>query len=621
VSNLLSDNSIQNVGVKVEVDGEFILAEVRGLNVRVRLHPSEPEKCFKGLLKLFEVGGLKLSQGEKTELLKQFNAAIDPLFAAKGNEGEVKVEHSIPEEVLKKAEEKAEEILASDNPIQKLKEECLDYIIAGEDENKVLLTILLLSGKYAKIEPKTTQIVVLGGSPGIGKSELACLSRAFNVKEVGRLTRHAVDYTDLAGYEVFYIKEMAYLDVDGEGVATLRFLSTEDGGYTVEYVVRDESGRFRTESKKVPPITVITTTNRVLIDSQMERRAWILNPDESEEQTLRILEFKAWLKEEEQLVKLGLRECTSKEFAQQVLKALVAKLEPVKVVVPYTKTLTDLLNYKVLRARGDYDKIHTLILLTAFLMQKKLPSLKDNVVLATPSVILHALKVSAEPIATMSTQLDKRIRALIKELNNLGIMKIDDVITHEDRVKIAKKLARSEKTIKNYLKKMVEEGYAVEEADPNIKGKKQHRLIKSLEEIVAAYSSLNSGKDSGNREFPLSTIQKAYHETIEFLNKYCGKDSSTVKEKIKADVLGCLANFSLTSPENFSAILGSDKTIDVEAGKNRFPEFLPDQQPPKPRACEECEFWSRNSCLKHQEWVAVLPSSLACEFFKLRGEI
>jgi DNA-binding MarR family transcriptional regulator len=262
---------------------------------------------------------------------------------------------------------------------------------------------------------------------------------------------------------------------------------------------------------------------------------------------------------------------------------LVAKLEPVKVVVPYPKTLTDLLNYKVLRARGDFDKIYTLILLTAFLMQKKMPRLKEDVILATPSVILHALSVSAEPLTTMSTQLDRRIRILIQELDNLGIKKVDDVINHEDRVKIAKKLGKSEKTIRNYLKKMVEEGYAVEEADPNSKSKKQHRLIKSLEEIVAASSSLKGGKDSGSREFPISTLQKAYHETMEFLDRHLGNFSPTVKEQIKADLLSCLASSPYTTKEKISTIFGLDEAGELESGKTRLPEALPDQ-PPKPEA-------------------------------------
>jgi DNA-binding MarR family transcriptional regulator len=600
----------------VRVDGKYVVAEVRGVNVRVRLRLDEPELCFKRILKVYEEGGLKLSCEERTELLKQFNAALEPLYASKDG-GEGSVEHTIPAEVLSEAERRAEEILSSDNPLQKLKEECLDHIITGEDENKKLLTILLLSGKYAKVEPNITQIIILGGQPGVGKSELANLSRAFAVKEVGRFTAHALDYTNLSGFEVLYIKEMASLDVEKEGVATIKFLSTEDKGYIVEYVVRDGDGRLTTETKRIPPITVVTTTTKVQIDPQLERRAWILNPDESVEQTKRILEFKSSLKEEEQLVKMGLKNITSKEFAFQILKAILRKLEPVKVVVPYTKTLADLLNSSVLRSRSDYDKIYALIILTAFFLQRKLPRLSDGLVLATPSVIIHALDMAAEPLSTMSTKLDRRIRSLVQELYNLGKKDADTVIYHEDRVKIAKKLCKNERTIRNYLKKMVEEGYVIEEPDQADRRQIAHRLIKSLDEIIAASTSLKFGGDSGSREFPISIMQKAYHETIDFLQQYCGNDLVEIREKVKADIVACLAAFPSIDQAALSKIFGSDEAIDEESRKTRLPEPLPEQ---RPKLCSCCKFWSKNSCVKHPEWVVVLPTTPTCALFEQRGE-
>jgi DNA-binding MarR family transcriptional regulator len=429
--------------------------------------------------------------------------------------------------------EKAEAILSSENPLRTLKEECLDKIIVGEDKNKLLMVILLLSGPYSRVEQKITQIIILGGQPGVGKSELASLSRAFKIKEVGRFTPHALDYTDLSEHEVLYIKEMAYLDAEKEGVATIKFLSTEDQGYVVEYVVRDEKGRLTTETKKIPPITVVTTTTRVLVDSQFERRAWIINPDESPEQTKRVLEFKAKLKVEEQQVKLGLKKCTSKDFAFQVLKAVVEKLEPVKVIVPYPRTLARLLNVEVLRTRGDYDKLYALTLLTAFLLQKKLP--RDNgVVLALPSTLLNALDIAADPLSTMSTRLDARIRNLIQELKNLGKVQADEIVNHEDRVKLAKLLGKDEKTVRNYLKKMVEEGYMVEEPDPVDKRYINHRLLKSLDDIIASTSGLRYGTQSGNREFPLSTFLEAFNETVEFLKQNRGKYWGCGKELVDA---------------------------------------------------------------------------------------
>jgi len=60
------------------------------------------------------------------------------------------------------------------------------------------------------------------------------------------------------------------------------------GGFVVEYTVKDNAGRFRTEQRRIPAMTVISTTTRLLLDSQFERRAWLFNVDESEQQTERI---------------------------------------------------------------------------------------------------------------------------------------------------------------------------------------------------------------------------------------------------------------------------------------------------------------------------------------------
>jgi DNA-binding MarR family transcriptional regulator len=477
-------------------------------------------------------------------------------------------------EVDQKALEIAEKILVSENVLEALKKECLDHIIVGEDKNKLLMVVLLLSGPYSKVERKITQIIMLGGQPGVGKSELASLSRAFKVKEVGRFTAHAIDYTDLSNHEVLYIKELAYLDAEKEGVATIKFLSTEDQGYVVEYVVRDDKGRLTTETKMIPPITVVTTTTRVLVDSQFERRAWIINPDESNEQTRRILEFKAQLKVEEQLVKLGQKACTSKEFAFQVLKALVGKLEPVKVIIPYPRTLARLLNVEVLRTRGDYDKLYALTLLTAFLLQKKLP--RDNgVVLALPSTLLHALDIAAEPLNTMSTRLDARIRALIQELRALGKVNADDVVNHEDRIKLAKRLGRDEKTVRNYLKKMVEEGYMVEEPDPVDKRYINHRLMKGLDDIVASTSGLKYGNQSGNRDFPLSIFLDAFNETVEFIKENCGKywgDGKALADALKAEILQHVQDDKarLTTLAVLSTIFDHHEVENVEMEKSGF---------------------------------------------------
>ena len=164
---------------------------------------------------------------------------------------------------------------------------------------------------------------------------------------------------------------------------------------------------------------------------------------------------------------------------------------------------------------------------------------------------------------------------------------------------------------------MVEEGYVIEEPDQADRRQIAHRLIKSLDEIIAASTSLKFGGDSGSREFPISIMQKAYHETIDFLQQHCGNDLVEIREKVKADIVACLAAFPSIDQAALSKIFGSDEAIDEESRKTRLPEPLPDQQP---KLCSCCKFWSKNSCVKHPEWVVVLPTAPTCALFEQRGE-
>jgi len=66
------------------------------------------------------------------------------------------------------------------------------------------------------------------------------LTELFRTKEIGRFTEPAIDYADLSGFEILKLKELGYADDEemrGQ-ISTLKFLSTDDKGYTVEYTVR-----------------------------------------------------------------------------------------------------------------------------------------------------------------------------------------------------------------------------------------------------------------------------------------------------------------------------------------------------------------------------------------------
>jgi len=417
-----------------------------------------------------------------------------------------KPHQKVPKDVVEK---EVERILASENPIMEI-EKHLDNIIAGERENKITIFILLLSGKFN--DSKKKQMILLKGTEGSGKSTLMKIADFFKTKDVGRFSEHALDYTNLDGYEILRLKEIGNMDEEKQGVSTIKFLSSDDKGYIVEVTVRDkETGRFTTEEHIIPPITLISSTTRVILDPQFVRRNWILNPDESEEQTAKVLEWKARYKQELNEVALGIKQFTSLDYSKEVLSQLVKQLEPCTIIVPFPKALTELLNNKVLRVRGDYDKIMAFVELYCFLNQNRLPKKEVNgkkIVFAKPQICLEALKIVQQPLVNMTISLEKRTQKLIEILKKLGLTSKGTIITKGVRDKIAVLMRRSERTIRKYLGELEVAGYlSSSEQKP-----KNYTLLYDLHEIEEKISGISAKLDSAD-----SLIAKMQEEAQKLL--------------------------------------------------------------------------------------------------------
>jgi hypothetical protein len=273
----------------------------------------------------------------------------------------------------------------------------------------------------------------------------------FNVKEVGRFTEHALEYSDLKNHEVLFIKELGSMDLDKHGVAAIKFLSADDRGFTVEYTVRDsETGRFRTEQKRIPAMTTISTTTRLMLDSQFERRAWLFNVDESSGQTERVKRWKAWLGRQRDEVKVGMRRITDYEFSREVVRRFITQLKPCKIIIPFRETLADILKSESLRVRGDIDKVYTFIELYGLFNLRRLQKIRDDVYAVTPDVALEAIKIAEKPLVSMLGSGDERVKPLLQALRELGL-KAFDVIDKGIREQIAVKLGKSEETVRLYL--------------------------------------------------------------------------------------------------------------------------------------------------------------------------
>lgn len=372
---------------------------------------------------------------------------------------EAEKEYHDPEQAEK---EKAEQILNSDNPPEEILK-LLDKVIAGEKSNKLIIFTLLLSGK--SLNPKEKQIILIKGEAGGGKTTLMKLADFYNTKSVARFTQAAMDYSDFSDVEVLKIQELN--DDEKQGTGNTKFLSSEDGGYTVEYTIRGKDGRFTTEQKNIPPLTVITSTTTVELDSQLERRAWILNPDITPKQTARVLNFKAWMKKQDDLKTMGRITQTEYEKAKKVLKYVIMQIKPVNVVIPFMDSLISLMKDEKVRVRGDIDKIVAFVSFFHWLYYKKLQKVEINgqtIVFADPEITMRAVEIIHDPLMNMLSGIEAREMQVLNELENINRSKKEDSISREDRQKLMKNLGfTSEKRIMVILNKLEDSGYFTSE--------------------------------------------------------------------------------------------------------------------------------------------------------------
>ncbi len=354
---------------------------------------------------------------------------------------------------------KAKTMLINPEILNEIKQQ-LGTLIAGEDSNKLLLFLLCLSGKCK--DPKRKQIIVVKGEPGGGKTHLTkTITKMYKTKTIGRFSAHALDYTDLEGYEILYLQELGNMDDEKNGVSTLKFLSADDQGYKIEVTVRDpDTNEFTTQEKIIPPITVITTTNRVEIDPQLERRAWPLTIDESKEQTKRIKDYKVQDVYEDNLILLGFQQKKRTEDAAQLLQKIISELDDCDIILPFPEALFGVFKqdgHGHIRVRGDFNKVKDLSWLLCFLLQKQLFKITEDIdkrpiLFASPTATAKMLSIIEKPLLKMVGNISEHQEKILDAMEQCGITQIGDEIDNDKRQLIADKLDLTEHTIYSRLK-------------------------------------------------------------------------------------------------------------------------------------------------------------------------
>jgi hypothetical protein len=367
-----------------------------------------------------------------------------------------------PPEILAKAKEK----LCSPD-LEEWTQKTYDQMICREYKNRMVLHYYELTGKMK--DPSLKTIILLKGDPGGGKTRLANkTSELHRTFKRGRFSEHAIDFLKkkFEEYDLLYLMEIVTLGGEQHGISTLKFLGADDQGYTVEITQRDKSGNLTTQEYKIPPMTVIVTTVDVQVEKQFERRAVVINVDDSPEQTKAILEWKAKKHKERVLEKLGLRE---PDLNPKILEAAISLIEDCDVAVLFSETMTKLFQGDALplRVRGDYDKIMTLTMMRAAYHQFQRPyseGKERKVIYALPEDFVKGLLLAEETILQMTTGAEKRIRDTIPFIlqlkDNIAVVGKDQTVqgfTVEDLRKIHKP-HRTSATLRNILRELAELG-------------------------------------------------------------------------------------------------------------------------------------------------------------------
>jgi predicted transcriptional regulator len=529
---------------------------------------------------------------------------------------------SLDAEVEARIQAEVQRIVEAENQLEALKPH-LDVVVVGEDENKQVVYVLLLGSKYGEPDKKT--IIVLKGTEGGGKTHLAsALTAPFRTKEVGRFTEHALEYSDLARYEVLYIKELGTMDVERQGVATVKFLSADDRGFVVEYTIKDESGRFRTEQRRIPAMTVVSTTTRLVLDRQFERRAWILNVDESEGQTERVKRWKAELWRQRDEVKLGLRKVTDYDFSREVLRRYTAQLKPQKIVIPFREALADVLGSKALRVRGDVDKVYAFIELYALLNLKRLWRLREDVYAVTPEVALEALRLIERPLRRMLTRVDDRVAPLLETLKELGLGSAGAQIDKVARERIAVRLNKSERTVRDLLNSLEVWGYV----SGDQRRPKTYTLLYSVDDIEAERAGFSavSGTADSLKERMVKEARSWLGNGLE--TSPSGGQSGEAREAERtstAKVEGQPAPRRPPSPAAAPAPAGFQpaserppaRSLNESSSEDRLFRKLPILQPDSYTMCRECRHYVGPGCELNLGKI-IVPTARACEKFEPR---
>lgn len=270
-----------------------------------------------------------------------------------------------PKPVVKAMSEKARleamSLLESPDLIQRLLDDFRQCGLVGEETNKLVAYLAVLSRKLDK-----PLAIMVQSTSAAGKSALMDAVLSFMPEE------ECVQYSAITGQSLFYMgnvnlkhKVLAISEEEGASNASyaLKLLQSE-GHLTIASTGKDPvSGRHTTHEYRVDgPVMIFSTTTAIEIDEELINRCLVLTVNEDQTQTEAI---HAWQRYEETLE--GLLAHHAREDILRVHRNAQRLLRPLRVVNPYATQLTFLSDKT--RTRRDHRKYLSLIRSIALLHQ------------------------------------------------------------------------------------------------------------------------------------------------------------------------------------------------------------------------------------------------------------
>ncbi|HEX59842.1 MAG TPA: hypothetical protein ENF26_06835 [Methanomicrobia archaeon] len=312
----------------------------------------------------------------------------------------------------------------------------LDELHVGDDDVK-LLTFVLSAAALMENFDEVAPFVLIKGHSSAGKSHVLDVA----TKWIGELaldafpTEASLKYVDWEATKAIKLRELF-----GEEQSKLRLMSTSDGGFKLMISVK-KGDTWEAEEFEIPPRPIFTTTVKPDVDEQFENRSWILEVDESAEQTRRVVNFIA----ESEVAKA--HSLLAGESAEEWLKRLAGTLKPCRVVVPYANYLPKIFEQFPVRIsfRRDIGKLIQLVKLVAFVMQKRRPKV-DGAVIATPLDLYYALRIAWRSLRSTLSKMEER---------KLRILELVSETEPEKKIDIVKRLVEESGISKMYAYNLI----------------------------------------------------------------------------------------------------------------------------------------------------------------------